>query len=103
MTVRGTMPKSITERIVECRTPEGRTFRVERSCYDAVRNALLEILPERGAYIEMFELNKRVAEQLDVTTLRNVESLSWLVAWVRLDLENEGLLLRDPAVVTRVQ
>jgi hypothetical protein len=97
------MPKSITERIVECRTPEGRTFRVERWYYDAVRNALLEVLPERGATVEMFELNKRVAERMDVVTRENVESLSWLVAWVRLDLEQEGLLMRDAAVVTRIR
>jgi hypothetical protein len=97
------MPKSITERIVECRTPEGRTFRVERWYYDAVRNALLEVLPVRGATVEMFELNKRVAERMDVVTRENVESLSWLVAWVRLDLEQEGLLMRDAAVVTRIR
>lgn len=97
------MPKSITEKIVECRTPEGRTFRVERWYYDAVRSALLEILPEPGVSIEMFELQKRVAEHMDVITRENVESLSWLVAWVRLDLEQEGLLTRDAAAVTRVK
>jgi hypothetical protein len=97
------MPKSITERIVECRTPRGRTTRIERWYYDAVRNALLEILPTPGVSAEMFELHKRVAEQMDVVTRENVESLSWLVAWVRLDLEQEGILTRDAALVTRVK
>lgn len=96
------MPKSITERIVECRTPEGRTLKVERWYYDAIRNALLSILPEPGVSAEMFELHKRVAEHMDVVTRENMESLSWLVAWVRLDLEAEGVLVRDAAMVTRL-
>jgi hypothetical protein len=97
------MPKSITEKIVECRTPKGRTLRVERWYYDAVRDALLEILPEPGVCVEMFELQKRVAETLDVVTRENIESLCWLVAWVRLDLANEGILTRDAALVTRLK
>ncbi|MBZ0134852.1 MAG: hypothetical protein K8I27_00600 [Planctomycetes bacterium] len=96
------MPKSITAKIVECRTPRGRTLRMERWYYDNVRNALLEILPEPGVHAEVFELQKRVYQALDVVTRDSLDSLSWLVAWVSLDLQQEGVLSRDAGFITRV-
>ena len=96
------MPRSITAKIVECRCPSGLSMRMERWYYESIRNALLEILPESGVHAEVFELHKRVHQQLDVFTRENIESLSWHVAWVRLDLESEGILARDAAYVTRI-
>ncbi|MCZ7604551.1 MAG: hypothetical protein M5U25_00470 [Planctomycetota bacterium] len=96
------MPKAITEKIVECRTPGGRTLHMERWYYEAIRAALLEILPEPGVCAELFELHKRVAASLDDFTRESIESLSWQVAWVSLDLQQEGLLQRDAALVTRI-
>lgn len=96
------MPKAITEKIVECHTPGGRTLRMERWYYEAIRAALLEILPEPGVCAELFELHKRVAASLDDFTRESIESLSWQVAWVSLDLQQEGLLQRDAALVTRI-
>lgn len=96
------MPKSITSKIVECRTPGGLTSRMERWYYDNIRNALLEIMPEPGVHAEMFELHKRVFQALDVFTRENLESLSWQVAWVLLDLQHEGVLKRDAGYVTRI-
>lgn len=96
------MPKAITEKIVECRTPRGRTLRMERWYYEAIRAALLEILPEPGVCAELFELHKRVAASLDDFTRESIEALSWQVAWVSLDLQQEGLLQRDAALVTRI-
>ncbi len=43
-----------------------------------------------------------MADALDDFTRENIETMSWLVAWVRLDLETEGLLQRDAALVTRI-
>jgi hypothetical protein len=97
------MPKAITNKIVECRTPSGRTARMERWYYEGIRKALLEILPEPGVNAELYELNKRVGAALDPMTRESVESLSWLIAWVRLDMETEGLLKRDAAFVTRIR
>lgn len=96
------MPKAITEKIVECRTPRGRTLRMERWYYEAIRSALLDILPEPGVCAELFELHRRVASALDDFTRENIDSLCWQVAWVSLDLQQEGLLERDAALVTRV-
>ena len=96
------MPKAITNKIVECRTRSGLTARMERWYYENIRIALLEILPEAGVSAELFELNKRVYAALDPHTRDTIESLSWHVAWVRLDLEAEGILARDAAYCTRI-
>lgn len=96
------MPKSITAKIVECRTPGGLSTRMERWYYDNVRNALLEIMPDPGVHAEVFELHRRVYEALDVVTRDSIDSLSWLVAWVSLDLQQEGVLSRDAGFITRV-
>lgn len=96
------MPKSVTEKIVECRSPKGRSVRMERWYYEAIRTALLQILPEPGVCAELFDLHNRVAEHLDVVTRKNIESLVWHVAWVRLDLDHEGVLSRDAALVVRL-
>ena len=95
------MPRSITEKILECRTPQGRVMRMERWYYESIRAALLEIVPEPGVLAEVFELHERVREQLDVVTRESIESLCWHVAWVSLDLQAEGLLARDAAFITR--
>ena len=97
------MPKAITNKIVECRTPSGLTARMERWYYENIRTALLEILPAPGVNAELYELNKRVYQALDPHTRDTIESLSWHVAWVRLDLETEGLLKRDAAYVERIK
>ncbi|MCB9893632.1 MAG: hypothetical protein H6839_04210 [Planctomycetes bacterium] len=96
------MPKAVTEKIVECRSPRGRTTRMERWYYEAIRKALLEILPESGVCAELYELHLRVRDHLDVVTRDSIESLAWHVAWVRLDLDAEGVMARDAALVIRL-
>ncbi|MCA8947840.1 MAG: hypothetical protein KDB29_16515 [Planctomycetes bacterium] len=97
------MPKAITSKIVECHSPSGLTTRMERWYYESIRIALLDILPEPGVCAELFELNKRVYAALDPHTRDTIESLTWHVAWVRLDLQSEGILERDAAFVTRIK
>lgn len=96
------MPKAITNRILECRTPGGLKIQMERWYYEGIRRALLEILPEPGVNAELYELHKRVADALDPVTRESVESLTWLVAWVRLDMEAEGLLKKEAGFVERL-
>lgn len=97
------MPKAITNKIVECRTSSGLTTHMERWYYENIRAALLEILPEPGVCAEMFELNRRVYAALDPHTRDTIQSLSWHVAWVRLDMQAEGILSRDAAFVERIK
>ncbi|MCA8914853.1 MAG: hypothetical protein KDB90_05535 [Planctomycetes bacterium] len=97
------MPKSVTEKIVECRTPGGLTLRMERWYYEAIRSALLRILPAPDIHAEVYQLHLLVNEQLDAATRGSINSLVWLVAWVRLDLEVEGVVTRDAVWVKRVQ
>ncbi|MCC6466522.1 MAG: hypothetical protein IT463_14370 [Planctomycetes bacterium] len=96
------MPKAITEVIIECRTPGGLSLRMERWVYDELRAALLAVL-QPGGERTLKQLHDDVEARISGSTRAGLESMSWALAWVRLDLESEGVLSRRGDTVRRPQ
>ncbi len=78
--------------------------RVSKTKYDAVRKALLAVVPKKKAGIAFKDLAKLVAPKLPKEMLPAKGSASWLTVVVKLDLEARGLLERvDGAKPQRVR
>ncbi len=74
--------------------PEGKQgVNISKAKYDAISNAILEVLKERGE-VSFQDLPEAVSAQLGAFD----GSVSWYVTTVKLDLEARGLIERVPKV-----
>ena len=73
--------------------------RVMPEKYDAVKEALLAVIPRAREGIAVRDLPRLVAPKLPRTMLPRKGSASWLVTTVKLDLEARGVIERIPGVV----
>lgn len=64
--------------------------------YEAVRQAVLTAVPQRGAGLPFKELPGRVRDLLPADVLAILGSVSWYTTTVKLDLEARGELERVP-------
>ncbi len=72
--------------------------RIAKAKYDAVRKALLSVVPKRKDGIAFTELPKLVAPKLPAEMLPAKGSATWLTVVVKLDLEARGMLQRVEGV-----
>jgi len=81
--------------------------RVSKAKYDAVRKALLSVVPKKKEGIPFSDLAKLVAPKLPKEMRPTKGSASWLTVVVKLDLEARGVLQRvegaKPQRVRRVR
>jgi hypothetical protein len=84
-------------RTVATRNPaEGKKApRVDAARYDAMRTALLKVIPANRDGVAFASLPSLVAKELPGDLFRGA-SIPWYVATVKLDLEARGLLRRVP-------
>ncbi len=74
--------------------PAKASVRILRWKYDAVRKAILEVVPRQEPGLPFKELPGRVRSALSQKDLSNLGSVSWYTTTVKLDLEARRELAR---------
>jgi len=75
-------------------TPGAGGTRIDKAKYDAVRKAILAVVPRRGKGALFKALPKAVAKRIPADLLPRKGSASWYTTVVKLDLEARGLIRR---------
>lgn len=70
--------------------------RIDQSKYEAVRDALLHVIPADPQGVPLDELAEQVAKSLPSDSLAALGSVSWYTLAVKFDLEARGLIERVP-------
>ncbi|MFG0330859.1 MAG: DUF6958 family protein [Phycisphaerales bacterium] len=95
---RSTTARTETDEMIETKTvtPGKNGTRLSRAKYDAVRAALLEVIPKSESGVPFGDLPKQVAKRIPKSMQPANGSASWLTTTVKLDLEARGLIERVP-------
>jgi hypothetical protein len=91
--------KNPPEDRVAVRTPNvpGYSMSVDRKKYEAMRSALLAVLPVGEPALSQNEMMKAVLPYLDQALFPGGAKSGWWLKCVQLDLEARGTLERDPS------
>ena len=76
--------------------------RVDRAKYEAMRHALLAILPDAPPGMTPAEAQVALLVHLDTTLFPGGEKAGWWMKCVQLDLEARGILVRAPKPPVRL-
>ena len=79
---------------IESITTPGRTERVDRAKYEAMRVALLSVLPEEPPGLKVPEAKEALLSTLPDTLFPGGEKAGWWLKAVQLDLEAKGIIQR---------
>jgi len=82
----------------ETPTPGKKPTRIPRWKYEAVRSAILGIVPARGRGVPFGELPRLVAKRLSDDERDRLGSVGWHTTTVKLHLEVLGEIRRMPGV-----
>lgn len=87
---------SQTNEKIECRTPTSgkKSTRIDAWKFDAVRKAILKVVPKRGDGVAFSDLPDLVKKQLPAQQSKDLGSLMWYVTTVKLELEVRGEIAR---------
>jgi hypothetical protein len=89
------MPKA-GERVMTRSVNTGRdNVRIAREMYDAMRKAILAVVPRRGEGLPFERLPREVARRLPKRVFAGA-SIPWYATVVKLDLETRGEIHRVP-------
>ena len=69
-------------------------MRLDRAKFEAMRDALLSVLPENAPGITVAEAKKRLLERLPQAQFPNGEKAGWWLKAVQLDQEARGFIKR---------
>lgn len=99
--IRGTSPRRVATNdsataTIEVRTPnkKGYVGRVNRDKYEAMRDVLLRVLPSREPGVTQSEMMAAVLAEADKSVFPKTTAMWWAKS-VQLDLEAQGLVVRD--------
>jgi hypothetical protein len=82
---------------VENFTSPGRTYRVDKAKFVAMRDALLSALPRRAPGITAAEAKARLLPRLPRNLFPGGEKAGWWQKAAQLDLEAKGIIKREEA------
>ena len=82
---------------IENITSPGRTERVNRAKYEAMRDALLEILPDAAPGLKVPEAKAALLPLLPDALFPAGATAGWWLKAVQLDLEAKGIIKRAPS------
>ncbi len=88
------MPEDKIE-IENINTP-GRTNRVDRAKYDAMRDALLAVLPGEAPGLPVADAKEALLPRLPDVLFPQGKTAGWWLKAVQLDLEAKGVVKRAP-------
>lgn len=80
----------------------GRTERLRRDKYEAMRGALLPVLPAEAPGISVADAKRALAPALPEDLFPGGATLGWWQKAVQLDLEAKGLVARSPTKPMRI-
>ncbi len=87
---------------VESITTPGRTRRVDRAKYTAMRAALLAVLPEAVPGMSVAEAKAALLSRLPDALFPQGNTAGWWLKAVQLDLEAKGIISRAPGKPVRL-
>jgi hypothetical protein len=79
---------------VENPNTPGRTTRLDRAKYEAMRAALLPVLPEVPPGLKVAEAKAALLKHLDQDLFPGGAKVGWWLKAVQLDLEAKGIIAR---------
>jgi hypothetical protein len=86
----------VTERVlVENVNHPGQTRRADATHYNAMRRALLKVLPRRSPGLDYAEMTRAVLPHLPADVFPGGARASWWLKTVQLDLEAKGMIARE--------
>jgi len=81
----------------------GQVKLVDAAMYDAMRRALLKILPKSAPGLTVEEMYARVASQLPKELFPGGAKAGWWAKTVQLDLEAKGIIVREKSRPLRLR
>jgi len=85
----------VTKVTVENVNIPGQTQQVDAMKYEAMKNALLEVLPTAQPGLTAKEIHEQLLPLLPQDIWPNGEKAGWWYKLVQLDLEAKGMVFRD--------
>lgn len=80
---------------IENFTSPGRVYRVDRAKYEAMRDALLAVLPSGKPGIAVAEAKTRLLAKLPQDLFPGGDKAGWWLKAAQLDLEAKGIVQRE--------
>lgn len=80
---------------IENVTSPGKTYRVDRAKYEAMRDALLSVLPVASPGLTVAEAKERLLPLLPETLFPGGDTAGWWLKAAQLDLEAKGVVHRQ--------
>lgn len=80
---------------VENFTSPGSVTRVDKAKYEAMKRALLKVLPGRAPGLTVAEAKEKLLPFLDEALFPGGEKAGWWLKAVQLDLEAKGVVQRE--------
>ncbi len=96
------MPASDDKVTVQNFTSPNHVTRVDREKYEAMRRALLAVLPIEPPGLTVAEAQKALLPHLDTSLFPGGEKAGWWMKCVQLDLEAKGVVVRGPKSPVRL-
>ncbi|WP_299701583.1 hypothetical protein [uncultured Tateyamaria sp.] len=96
------MPDSDDKIEIESITSPGRTERVNRAKYTAMREALLPVLPTDAPGITVADAKTALLKHLSQELFPGGEKAGWWLKAVQLDLEAKGIIARGTTKPVRL-
>ncbi len=96
------MPASDDKVEVHNFTSPSHVTRVDRKKYEAMRMALLSVLPIEPPGLTVAEAKKALLPHLDASLFPGGEKAGWWMKCVQLDLEAKGVVVRGPKSPVRL-
>jgi hypothetical protein len=87
---------------IESVTTPGRSERVDRAKYEAMRDALLPVLPAKAPGLTVAEAKAALLPRLDQDLFPGGDKAGWWLKAVHLDLEAKGVIAREKGSPVRL-
>lgn len=89
------MAKSDDRVEIENFTSPGKTYRVDRAKYEAMRGALLKVLPDNAPGLSVAEAKAALLPLLPDALFPGGDKAGWWLKAAQLDLEAKGVIVRE--------
>ncbi len=97
------MPSDPAKIEIENFTSPGRTVRVDRAKYEAMRKALLAVLPKTSPGLTVAEAKAKLLPLLPEALFPGGDKAGWWLKAAQLDLEAKGVIQREAGKPLRLR
>jgi len=87
---------------IEVMTATGKPWRVNGAKFDAMRVAMMQVLPKGGPGMKVADVQAALLPHLDATLFPGGEKAGWWLKAVQLDHEYRGIIAREPGSPVRL-